>query len=65
MAQFLLESNRRFYVHRLRHPAALYRLSLEKIADAFCPVAEEYILENDNLRHDPKASLDMAQLLKY
>jgi len=50
--------------HRLRHPATLYRLSLEKIADAFCPVAEGYLLETDNLRRDPNAPLEMTQLLK-
>ncbi len=51
--------------HRLRHPASIYRLSLEKIAAAFCLVAEEYLSKTKQNREYNSASLEINQLLKY
>jgi hypothetical protein len=52
-----------FYTaHRLRHPSVIYALSLEKIAEAFCQVGEEYLLESENHDRDHNASLEMTQL---
>ncbi|QEE27483.1 hypothetical protein FTW19_05335 [Terriglobus albidus] len=51
--------------HRLRHPASIYELSLKKLAEAFCQVGNEYLLETERCLHDPDASLKMSQLLKF
>jgi len=51
--------------HQLRHPASIYRLSLEKIAAAFCLVAEEYLAKTEQNREYSSASLEINQLLKY
>jgi hypothetical protein len=53
-----------FYVAQgLRHPDAIYRLSLDKVADAFCKVAEEYQLKTQEYRNGNSTLLQIDQLL--
>jgi hypothetical protein len=50
--------------HRLRHPDSIYKLSLGKIADAFCQVAEEYLSKSEEYRSSSSTSFQIDQLLK-
>jgi hypothetical protein len=50
--------------HKLRHPSSIYRLSLDKVADAFCRVAEEYLSKTQENREHSSALLKMDQLLR-
>ncbi|MGO8759248.1 MAG: hypothetical protein ACLQG3_14100 [Terracidiphilus sp.] len=49
--------------HKLRHPSSIYRLSLDKIADAFCRVTDEYLAKTEENQLHSSALLQMNQLL--
>lgn len=48
----------------LRHPDAIYRLSLEKLKDAFCKVADGYLEKMEEYRSDASKKLELGQLIK-
>ena len=49
--------------HQLRHPASIYRLSLENVAEAFCRVAEEYLLKIEEYGARSSDDFEIFELL--
>ncbi len=51
---------------QLRHPESIYRLSLEKVGDAFCKVAEAYLAKTETYSEaTPPNSWEITELLKH
>ena len=49
---------------RLRHPDSIYRISLAKISDRFCQVAEEYLSKTEEYRSSSSSTFQVDELLK-
>jgi hypothetical protein len=50
--------------HQLRHPDSIYKLSLEKVGEAFSKVAEAYFSKTEEYRVKTSSDLEMSELLK-
>jgi hypothetical protein len=51
--------------HQLRHPESIYRISMQKLADAFFKVAEAYLEKSEAYRGSkPPETWEITQLLK-
>lgn len=60
-----IPANALFYVaHRLRHPDSIYSLSLVKVGEAFCKVAESYLSKMQEYRSGCTPSLEIGQVLR-